>query len=95
MSKENSVINVEIDFGNYQNQMLLAVKNVAVGTMAFLMKSKIVAQKMDNVNAKVEFALKDVPNVKMDTLVLKAKTTLVAKIANVMLEEHLVVLLVQ
>ena len=42
--------NVEIDFGNYQRQMLLVVKNVAVGMMVFLMKSKIVAQKMDNVN---------------------------------------------
>ena len=87
--------NVEIDFGNYQSQMLLVVKNVAVGMMVFLMKSKIVALKMDNVNVKAEFALKDAPNVKTDILVLKAKTILVAKIANVMLEEQLVVLSVQ
>ena len=95
MLKANSVINVEIDFGNYQSQMLLVVKNVAVGMMVFLMKSKIVAQKMDNVNVKPEFVLKDVQNVKTDILVLKAKTILVAKIVNVMLEEHLVALSVQ
>ena len=95
MLKANFVTNVEIDFGNYQSQMLLVVKNVAVGMMVFLMKSKIVARKMDNVNVKAEFALKDAPNVKTDILVLKAKTILVAKIANVMLEEQLVVLSVQ
>ena len=95
MLKANSVINVEIDFGNYRNQILLVVKNVAVGMMVFSMKSKIVAPKMVNANVKVEFVLKDVPNVKTDISVLKAKIILVAKIANVMLEERLVVLSVQ
>ena len=95
MLKANSATNVEIDFGNYLSQILLVVKNVVVGMMVFSMKSKIVAQKTVNANVKVEFALKDVPNVKTDILDLKAKIISVAKIANVMLEEHLVVLLVQ
>ena len=95
MLKANSATNVEIDFGNYLSQILLVVKNVVVGMMVFSMKSKIVAQKTVNANVKVEFALKDVPNVKTDILVLKAKIISVARIVNVMLEEHLVVLLVQ
>jgi len=84
MLKANFVINVEIDFGNYQSQTLLVVKNVVVGMMVFLMKSRIVAQTMVNANVKAEFALKDVLNVRTDILALKAKTTSVAKIVNVM-----------
>ena len=94
MSKANFVTNVEIDFGNYQNQIQLVVKNAVVGMMVFSMKSKTVAQKTANANVKVEFVLKDVLNVKTDILVLKAKIISVAKIVNVMSEEHLVVLLV-
>ena len=49
------------------------------------MKSKIVAQKMDNANVRAGFVLEDVLNVKTDMLVSTAKTILAAKILNAMM----------
>ena len=67
------IFNVEIDFGNYQSPMLLVVKNVAVGMMVFLMRLKIVAQRMDNVNVSLSLMATSVTRFSHICAVIKTK----------------------